>query len=583
MKVLLTVHQFFPEYFSGTEVLTYSVARELIRRGHQVAVYTGYPARELLPDDDRFDEYEIDGIKVYRFHHAYALAEGQSAISEVEYNNHLSARYFSGLVDRLQPDCVHFFHLSRLGAGLIDVVHGKGVAAYYTPTDFWSVCPTSQLLLGDGSVCAGPVRHGGNCVKHVAALTGWRSYAGVVKRLPDIAIDAVAAAAKSKKVPDFPFRSEIAALSRRVDFNVSRLNTLRAIISPTELMTRVLQGNGVSREKIVQSAYGIDISGFDGADRSPHRGGSLTVGYIGTLAPHKGCHVLIDAVKGLGNCGVTVKIYGNPHDFPDYYSKLRGSVAGVESIEFCGTFSNGDIAEVLGGLDVLVVPSVWYENTPLVVYSALAAKCPVVASNFPGMSEVVLHESNGLLFEPSDANELRQCLARLAGEDGLVDRLSRNCRPPKSIATYVDEVLEVYDKTRSAESRTDLKFQTFEPFLPVKSFGSVAGWVVVAGLGVKSLKVLLGGEVIGVAHRFMPRQDVARGLASSGVTVEGDRFGFAFSLTKSFDWNLASIEVEAVTGQVSNISCSRLSAGAVVQFEGSGILAFDRIEQARDA
>ena len=52
-KILLTVHQFFPQYAAGTEVLTYSVARELMKRGHIVHVLTGHPGRADLREEDR--------------------------------------------------------------------------------------------------------------------------------------------------------------------------------------------------------------------------------------------------------------------------------------------------------------------------------------------------------------------------------------------------------------------------------------------------------------------------------------------------------------------------------------------------
>ena len=71
MKILLTVHQFLPEHSSGTEILTYSTARELINLGHDVRIFTGFPARESLNDNDRIDEYMYKDIKVTRFHHAY--------------------------------------------------------------------------------------------------------------------------------------------------------------------------------------------------------------------------------------------------------------------------------------------------------------------------------------------------------------------------------------------------------------------------------------------------------------------------------------------------------------------------------
>ena len=171
LNILLTVHQFLPEFFSGTEILTFSVAKELARRGHRVSVLTGFPARnDNLSDLDRFDEYNIEGIEVFRFHHAYAPMGGQSNVSELEYNNQLAARYFVSLLQRIKPDLVHFFHFIRLGTGLIDAVAAAGVPAYFTPTDFWSLCRLGLMMLPDGRACNGPSRYGGNCIKHLASL-----------------------------------------------------------------------------------------------------------------------------------------------------------------------------------------------------------------------------------------------------------------------------------------------------------------------------------------------------------------------------------------------------------------------------
>ncbi len=91
MKILLTAHQFFPQYTSGTEVLTRSVARELMARGHQVHVLTGFPAEKALTDEERFDEYEYEGIHVYRFHHAYTPMAGQTSMIAIGYDNRLAA------------------------------------------------------------------------------------------------------------------------------------------------------------------------------------------------------------------------------------------------------------------------------------------------------------------------------------------------------------------------------------------------------------------------------------------------------------------------------------------------------------
>jgi glycosyltransferase involved in cell wall biosynthesis len=103
---------------------------------------------------------------------------------------------------------------------------------------------------------------------------------------------------------------------------------------------------------------------------------------------------------------------------------------------------------VFAAIDVLVVPSLWYENTPLVLYSAQAAGCPVVASNMPGLAAVIQHNENGLLFESGCSVDLEKQLTRLITEDGLLRRLSADARIPKSTEIYVDELLTLWQSTK---------------------------------------------------------------------------------------------------------------------------------------
>jgi glycosyltransferase involved in cell wall biosynthesis len=136
-----------------------------------------------------------------------------------------------------------------------------------------------------------------------------------------------------------------------------------------------------------------------------------------------------------------LKIYGKMEEFPEYVRELKVIAADDTRIQFCGTFPNEKIGEIFAELDVVVVPSTWYENTPLVIYSAQAAGCPVIASNLGGMSEVIHHDENGLLFEPGDVSGLAELLESIVLDRELVGRLSRNAMMPKSIPEYVDELL----------------------------------------------------------------------------------------------------------------------------------------------
>lgn len=471
LNILLTVHQFFPEYFSGTEILTFGVAKELIRRGHRVSVFTAFPARVSIPDSERFDEYKVDEIDVFRFRHSPVPMGDQTVVSELEYNNRLAARYFAALLLRTKPDVAHFFHLSRLGMGLVDAATAAAVPAYFTPTDFWSVCPTSQLMLPGGRVCRGPTRYAGNCVKHIASLRlGTRG----AKYVPDIVADAIVKLTLSGVLPNYPNSFEVAAVGRRKSFNLARLNALHGIVSPTQLMTKVLTANGVESQLITQSGYGIDLAGYRSRVRKHREAGVLTIGFIGTLSPHKGCHVLIDAIRHIGSDRVKLRIYGNPKDFPDYFDDLQRRAAGFDAIEFCGTFPNGRVTDVLDGLDALVVPSLWYENLPLVILSALAAKCPVIVSNFPGMTEAVRDGWNGLVFAPGDVHGLSEKLTRLIDDPALLELLSTNCARPHSIAEYVDDLLALYANRHSAVAGREEIIPGRQTLIPLEPASSQA-------------------------------------------------------------------------------------------------------------
>lgn len=445
MRVLLTVHQFLPDCSSGTEILTLSSAKELQRRGHEVTILTAHPTTELLNDEQRFDRYEYEGLEVHRFRHDYVPMGGQENIVEAEYNNPLSAAYFRQLIDYVRPDMVHFFHLSRLSGSLVDVCQERNLAMVLTATDFWFICPTSQLRLPDNSMCNGPQWHGANCVKHITIQTQRGKLARLVGRMPEPLLAAGILALRTGIFNGSQRAKYVGALAKRKPYLINRLNKVDRILAPTRLMSRLLEMNGVDVRRIEFCRYGIDLgAGAENARASRATKQDLRVGFIGTIYEHKGVHVLLEAMSRIPRAAIEVTIYGKLGEFPKYTERLKSMSQSDARIRFMGTFPNADIAAVFSRLDVLVVPSIWYENTPLVIYTANAFQCPVIASDLGGMSEAVDNERNGFLFPPSDSAALARILQRLAEDRNLVRDLSIASRPPKSSKEYVDDLERIY-------------------------------------------------------------------------------------------------------------------------------------------
>jgi len=209
------------------------------------------------------------------------------------------------------------------------------------------------------------------------------------------------------------------------------------------MLSKLVQ-NGLEPERTFILPFGLNLTHLANAQR-PRPAETLRLGYIGTLFEHKGVHVLIEAVRQLAGKPIELKIYGKIDEFPDYTQKLKGLALDDPRIEFCGTFPNGEIGTIFSSLDVLVVPSLWHENSPLVLYSAQAAKCPVIASNVAGLSEVIEHGKNGFLFPPGNASELAHSILSLLENRALLEVMSKNSKSPLSIQEYVARLLEVYN------------------------------------------------------------------------------------------------------------------------------------------
>jgi len=366
---------------------------------------------------------------------------GQTNIVELEFNNKLFASHFKSFLMEEKPDIVHFFHLARLSASAIDVCRDLAIPMVLTPTDFWFVCPMCQLRMPDNSLCLGPVNNHISCLRHYVEVTQSIKIRRIIGKLPDWMLGMMIWGIKKGMFSKMRFSSYVKALSSRAPFLMSRMNQLDRVVFPTRLMGKILVDNGLSQKNMIFLPFGINTKNIQ-RNIQKSTGETLRLGFIGTIYEHKGVHVLVKAIRNLSDSrNIELKIYGKLDDFPDYVASLKRLVGDDNRITFCGTFPNAEIGTILSGLDVLVVPSIWYENTPLVIYSAQAAGCPVIASNLGGMSEVVAHGENGLLFEPGDADGLADLIRQLDGE--MIGTLANNARVPKPVSEYSKELLDM--------------------------------------------------------------------------------------------------------------------------------------------
>jgi len=141
----------------------------------------------------------------------------------------------------------------------------------------------------------------------------------------------------------------------------------------------------------------------------------------------------------------TLSIHGCEKGYENYAAGLRALVGDDGRISFPGPFSRDELGDVLADLDVLVVPSRWYENAPGVIFEAFAAGMPVICTDLGGMSEFVTPGETGLLFALDDAEDLAGQLRVLIEDRIFFGRLRAGIGPVKTVGEYAGELIELYD------------------------------------------------------------------------------------------------------------------------------------------
>lgn len=464
MRIVLTVHQFLPRHSGGTEVLTLETARHLRRRGHDVHVFTAEPdefsagptARTVSHTETKANRVESGTYEDIPVHRIRRSKEAGIDRFRSHYDNGDILAASRNLFRNLRPDVVHVFHLYRLSTSVVEAARECGAKVVFTATDFWTICPTSLLRRHDDSMCSGPNWGQGNCLKCLAhRAPQWVRWP--LQQLPGWALSAAAALSWSPLARAGSKVQVIREFLMRQGAMRKMLDRCDVIIAPTRIMQDMLIGNGVSPTKVVQLGYGLSPPDTD-SELCKSRSAELRLGYIGQLVEHKGAHLLLEACRLLRNKAlpmpIRLRIWGDPGQQPGYFSRLRSLADGPMSVEFCGTFPNREIGNILAGIDALVVPSLWYENAPLVVLSALAMRTPVIASDVPGIAELVEHGRSGLLFPRGDVSGLANQIGRLASEEGLGERLRASIPAVKTMTEQAAELEHLYDRLVSKEAVT---------------------------------------------------------------------------------------------------------------------------------
>jgi glycosyltransferase involved in cell wall biosynthesis len=330
------------------------------------------------------------------------------------YRNPEIERDFAETLERFRPDVVHVQHLMYLSARLVEIARRPCIPVVITLHDFWFKCNNALLLRHTGEICRDNER--------------FRACADC--------------AAGRRRRPELARRLTARVLGQRDRLLRDALSQAQAVIAPSQFLKDQFVRDGYLPEESIR----VIENGIDTSSVLPHRdrrdGEPVRFAYIGSIAPHKGVHVLVEAFNRVRG-PARLDVYGDLEAEPVYAAELRRTLGRPEA-RLRGRVPREEVWEVLSETDVLVVPSLWYENSPVIIQEALAAGVPVAGSDLGGVAEKVREGVNGWRFPPGDAEALRGVLQRVVDEPGGVEAMRRGIETVFSTAENARQVEATY-------------------------------------------------------------------------------------------------------------------------------------------
>ena len=411
---ILMVHKFF-RMTGGTEKYFSDLAEILHDHGH-----TTIPFALKHPDNPEtpYEQYFLEDIDYQNPSTAYRLNNAFRFVGRTLYSFE-ARRKVARLIADTAPDLAHLQSIEHhISPSVIHSFKKHGIPMVQSVNMYKHVCASYRLYLFDrGEVCT-------------RCLYG-KHYHATLTRCVKGSLAA----------------SALATLEMYLHQWSRVFHLIDRFIVPNEFIADKLRNAGYSRKKIVKLLNPLDLK-----DYQPSYELDDYILYFGRIVPEKGLSSLLEAMQQLPKLRLLVVGDGSQADELQHWVDNNG----LKNVEFVGPKWGDDLKPILEKARLVVVPSIWYEPSPMVIYQALATGKPVIGANTGGIPDLLTDET-GLLFEPGNVEDLVRKLKAIGADDDRLKTMGRAARrwaeqhlDPRS---YYDSLMEIYSQASEEHQR----------------------------------------------------------------------------------------------------------------------------------
>ncbi|WP_105428125.1 glycosyltransferase family 4 protein [Neorhizobium sp. T6_25] len=404
-RILVAAHNHPSLHPGGTEIFAHDLFRAYQREGHEALFLgaTNHIHREARPGTS-FQSIGSAGDEILLWSGHF----DRFFMSQIDLYGVVPD--IAELLRDFRPDVVHLHHMLLLGAEFPHIVRRTlpDCQIVMTLHDYYPICHHDGLM----------VRTGTKELCHQSSPD--RCHAC----FKDIPLDRFALRERHLK---------------------ALLSTVDHFVSPSAFLRDRYVQWGLDEDTISVIPNGIPAR-KTGVPRDLLQGGKPVFGYFGNLNPWKGVTVLLEAARQLLADGLDFELRvhgGAPFQSETFVEEINRRFAETSgSVQARGPYRREDIGDLVAAVDCTIVPSVWWENAPLVIQEAQAQGRPVIASNIGGMAEMVEHGVNGLTVPPNDARALAAAMRDIVEDPKLLHLFAQNARKPDDIDTTARRYLK---------------------------------------------------------------------------------------------------------------------------------------------
>ncbi len=422
---------YLPDDWGGTQLHLRDLCREQKSLGHDVQIFArcGGEGKDFELGEDSYE-----GVRVTRLRNNFSDVDRLEKL----YTHPIIDAKFRSFLEEQKPDLVHVHHLTCLSSSMIDVARALEIPVVMTLHDFWMQCPRGQRIHPETmEICESLDRK--TCRACLRKL--WPHLIPLETRIPLF----------SRLIGKRQEAEEVVGAWEK--FMKGVLGRCQSLIFPAAFHRERFVEWGLDPKicKVVTHGLNKEAIPFHPKDGKSVR----HIGFIGSVLPSKGVHILLRAFHALreqletGDLGndLSLEVHGTVMDFHgdrSFQDELDALAAQDGKVTFHGGYESGDLPGILQNLDVLVIPSIWWETFCLTAREGALAGIPVVGSNLAGIGEAV-QEGMILGFEKGDVRGLTEQLLRLCQDPQLRRKMSHKRELVRSMADCAQETLGIYE------------------------------------------------------------------------------------------------------------------------------------------